>query len=354
VAARASLRGHQVVVWNREPSRLELIAQRGGVALSAGSAAPQCAPVAVCRDAAQAVRGADVVVVATNANAHRDVLISVAPELAERQLVYLMPGQTGGAWEARAALLRCGPGTVPALVELAVPFVARLDSNGVAMVGQDKTGVTVAPLPPADPDRAAGIATALGVPVAGVESVLAAGLGNTTCVFHPALMLLNATRIEHRENFTFFRSGCGPAAERVIGAVDAERLAVADALGVTVCSAADWLRDSYRARGDRLADLLADVAGYANFPAPPTLDHRFLREHVEAGLVPIMALARAAGVATPASAAVTTLAGIALDADLSESGRSLARLLPPSVPVDLAREYFRDGLAPSLLASEAK
>ena len=64
-------------------------------------------------------------------------------------------------------------------------------------------------------------------------NILHTGLNNMGAVFHPALTLLNAGRIEStRGDFQFYIDGVTPAVGRVLEVLDRERVTVAFAGGV--------------------------------------------------------------------------------------------------------------------------
>jgi opine dehydrogenase len=72
--------------------------------------------------------------------------------------------------------------------------------------------------------------------------------------------------------------------------------------------------------------------------SPPSLDHRYVHEDVGYGLVPIAALGRLAGVATPTIDALVHIAGLAVGIDYARDGLTLERLgLSGKSPAELKR-----------------
>jgi opine dehydrogenase len=145
-------------------------------------------------------------------------------------------------------------------------------------------------------------------------------------------MIMNAGWIERsRGDFLFYREGITPAVGRVIAAVDAERIAVATALGVPAMPFIDLffeagLTTSAARDGRDISRACEESAPNRAIKAPPTLDHRYIHEDVGYGLVPIAELGRLAGVATPTIDALVELAGIAIGSDLRRCGLTLERL----------------------------
>jgi opine dehydrogenase len=78
--------------------------------------------------------------------------------------------------------------------------------------------------------------------------------------------------------------------------------------------------------------------------SPSSLDHRYVHEDVGHGLVPIAALGRLAGVATPTIAALVELAGLAVGIDYMRDGLTLERLgLAGKSPSELLR-FVQEGV----------
>jgi opine dehydrogenase len=175
-------------------------------------------------------------------------------------------------------------------------------------------------------------------------SVLETGLGNINAVFHPPGMIMNAGWIERRGgDFLFYREGITAAVGRVVAAVDAERLAIARALGVPATPFIDLFHqaglttDAARDSGS-IARACEDSAPNRTIKAPPSLDHRYIHEDVGYGLVPMAELGRLAGVATPTIDALIRLAGLALGIDYRTDGLTLERLgLADKSPAELTR-----------------
>lgn len=342
LAARAALRGHAVTIANRPGPRIDALAS-GRLVLTEPDGTRHTVAVSATPDVAAAVRGAPVVILAVGSSHQSETLCAVGDALSPDQVVLLVPGHTGGAWCASAAI-RAGGHPVPRLAEMPLPFVCRQSGPAQIAILQDKAEVHLG----ADlPDRAAARAAAeqLGFPITHECGLLEAGMRNTTAVLQPVLLLANLTRVDRAETFTIYREGVGPALGRLAAALDAERLAVAAAYGLAPPSLADWLRHAYGATGRELHELVASVPGYARVVAPTEVRHRFLVEHVETGVVPLAELGALAGVATPRSSAVIELASAATGLPLRETGRTLRRLLPPGVAPENARHHLTEGVA---------
>jgi hypothetical protein len=100
------------------------------------------------------------------------------------------------------------------------------------------------------------------------ENVLETGLGNIGAMFHPTATVLSVGRIESGLPYEFYRD-MTPSITAFIEVMDAERLALAEAYGVKVPSAAEWLASSYDGiAGDTLYERIQSNAAYRGIPLP--------------------------------------------------------------------------------------
>jgi opine dehydrogenase len=338
LAARAALGGHTVVLTNRPGPRLDAVARAGPLRLTEPDGSEHEARVPVTADLRAAGRDADAVVLAVGSSAQGETLCGLAGSLRPGCVVLLVPGHCGGAWCATAALLAAAH-PVPPLAELPLPFVCRQSGPADVAIRQDKSAIH---LGAAFRDRAAArdVASRLGYPVTEECTLLEAALRNTTAVLQPVLLLANLAPVDHARPFAIYQEGMSPAAGRLAAALDGERLAAAAAYDIAPPSLPSWLRGTYGAAGRELHELVAKVPGYAGIAAPTQVDHRFLVEHVETGLVPLVALGGLVGVTMPCSSATVELAAAATGQPLWERGRGLDRMLPPGVATSQALEYL--------------
>jgi opine dehydrogenase len=328
LAGFLNLMGHQVALWNRTEDRIAPVARIGGVWLKSPGQAEQFTSIASATSAmGPALADAEVVLVAVPASAHADIARQCAPYLRDGQTVLLLPGRTGGALEFRRTLLRAGCHAHIVLGEASTfPFAARATGSATATIFGTKKEVQVAALPATSTPELLATCRRLLPMLAPAKSVLETSLGNFGAILHPTITLLNADRIARAECFDFYSEGVTPDVADVLALADAERLRVARAYGVAAESLRDWVASSY---GHRAGTLLESVAGnpaYLGIKAPTTLHHRYLTEDVPTGLIPLLALGEAAGVAMPKCRELVDLARAKLGGEHWGTPRTLDAL----------------------------
>src|SRR5262249_27973763 len=155
------------------------------------------------------------------------------------------------------------------------------------------------------------------------RSVLHTGLANVGAVLHPVIALLNADRIARGEPFDFYADGVTPAVAAALAAADSERLRVARAYDVQALSLRRCVAAAYGHQADTVGEAVGGNPAYAGIKAPATLEHRYLLEDVPTGLVPLLELGRAAGLALPTLQALLERARAALGGDRWPRPRTL-------------------------------
>ncbi len=331
LAAHLTLGGVNVRLCNRSSPRLQAIRDSGGITVT-GAVDGVASISSLTTNVAEAVRDADVVAVTVPTPALPYYAAILAETTTDDQLIWLDPGHSGGALYLGTETRRRRGGH---------PLVCQLStaSHGSRMAGPATVGVfaltaaSLAAFPSRDIDECHRRVDAL-LPgqFSRASSVLELDLQNVNAVMHPAQMLCNASWIEaSRGEFFVYREGSGPGTARIIEAVDAERRALAAALGVQTLSLVDALASAgytspEAARSGRVHTALQAGEPISRVKAPPTLDHRYLHEDVGWGLVQWINLAKLANVPTPTMQALTTLAGVLNSVNYYIDGLTLERM----------------------------
>lgn len=326
-AADMTLKGHDVRLCNRSAPVLDAVTQLGGILISGALGEQTIAVADATTDIARAIDGADVVMVVLPASAHGDIAQRLAGNVAHGVPVILNPGHMCGSLHFRRAMAEqgCRP---PSVVELGtLAYVCRSQSLGAVDIYLRAANVPAAVVPDGD-DAGRAIIESL-YPGVRIMHPIAAWLHDVNMVLHPPGMILGAAWIEATGgNFGFYSEGVTPAVAAVMQQLDEERIAVGGAYGFEL----DDLAKTMAALGTAdpgATDLRAAVAGgeaNRSITAPDALDHRYITEDVPYGLVPLTALAAAAGVHTPVAAALIELATTIAGRDLHADGLNARRL----------------------------
>jgi opine dehydrogenase len=176
-------------------------------------------------------------------------------------------------------------------------------------------------------------------------NVLHTGLNNMGAIFHPALMLLNAGRIESTGgDFQFYVDGVTPSTSRILEVLDRERVTVAAAVGVRARTGLEWLQMAYNVAGESLYEAIQNQTGYYGIMAPKKMNHRYIFEDVPMSLVPIASLAQRYGVSVRGIESIIRLACFVERTDYWRNGRTLRQLGIERLSVSELTQFVNKGV----------
>jgi opine dehydrogenase len=294
-AALLAQNGHQPVLWS--PSGRRTTALAGGAPLIARHAIEGEFHPAIAASCAAALAEADAVYVAVPGYAHRAVIDQMAPLLRPDQPVVFSSHMSFSLLYLLQLRAQFGP--APLLIAWGTTVVTgRAAGPAEIFVSHIRAKVDMAVLPASAAAEGVALCTALfGDRFVLRDSLTAIGLSNLNPQNHLAIALCNLTRMEKGETWLQYANITG-AVGRLMEALDAERLAIAQAYGVQVRTLHEHFRLSFGATGDTMAEMAASLASRgADVAAPATLESRYVTEDVPFGLWPTVCLAEAAGMA---------------------------------------------------------
>jgi len=347
MAAHLALMGFPVALYNRTLENVAAIQARRGVELESYEGGPRGFGhlTLVTSDMGEALEQAEVIMVVVPATAHADIAQAAAPHLRDGHIVVLNPGRTGGALEFVKTLHDAGcPADVTVAEAETLIYASRSDGPAEARIFRVKQTVPLAALPAMRTAQVLEILAPAYPQFIDGTSVLHTGMNNMGAIFHPALTILNAGRIEStRGDFQFYIDGVTLSVARLLEVLDRERVTVAAALGIRARTAQEWLKMAYDATGTDLHEAIHNQPGYYGIQAPPTLNHRYITEDVPMSLVPIAAFGQRYGVSVRGIDSVIRLACIIHRTDYWRRGRTLEKLGIEQLSVGEVTRYVMEG-----------
>lgn len=325
-AAYLTSKGHEVSVCERNPEIVSRLRQIGTIRLE-GKLHCEGKPVLVTENIGEAIKGAELIMITTTANAHKDLAKQMSQYLVDNQVVVLNPGRTGGALEFKQVLCENGVSKRVYLAEAqTLVFACRTMEIGVVNIIGVKDRVLLSAYPSKDTkyvlDKLSGVFDCF----IEAANVLETSFENYGAIFHPTVVLFNEAAIERGNEFYFYRD-MTPGLAHLIESVDAERLAVANAYSIHPVSASDWVAYAYdNIKGDTLCERMRNNPAYYEILAPTKIDCRQITEDIPTGLVPISEFGKVAKVPTPLMDSIITLCSELLHRDFRAEGRNLKNL----------------------------
>jgi opine dehydrogenase len=330
-AADLTRQGFEIALQSRNQAKLDQISERGGIDMH-GVHEGFVPLTRVTRSVAEAVDGADLIMLVVPSMAVGDYARELAPLMDVQRPVLINPGHTGGGLHFKTA------------ETLTLTYICRSTAPASVSLYSYTKNLAFAAFPGHHAQSLFALLKPIYPQLELASSVLETALTNINATFHPPGMLMNAGWIEHSHgDFLFYHEGITESVARVIAAVDAERMTIARSLKVPTIS---FLEAFYRAglttreameSGD-IARACRESAPNRAVKSPPALQHRYVYEDISYGLVPMSALGRLAGAATPTMDLLIDLGSVAMGSDLRQSGLTLAKMgLEGKAPGELTR-----------------
>ena len=154
---------------------------------------------------------------------------------------------------------------------------------------------------------------------------LSAALMNAGPVIHPPLVVMNAAPLEHHDKWDIHSEGTQASVRAVTDRLDAERIAVREALGYAAPHYP--LADHYASDRWMYGDAHKKLQKSGDWREHIDLhQHRYVVEDIELGLAFLASVARWAGVDAPVAHGLLAVGGAWLGRDLRRGERTLEAL----------------------------
>jgi opine dehydrogenase len=329
LAAELGTLGCRLRLTDLDDSRLAEIRAHGGLDVEPGRFV---AIDRVTTDLTAAIDGAQVIAVCTGGTFQQSVAAGLAPLLRDGQIILLIQGNTGGSLAFRRAL---DAASCRATVDIAemdnYPYSCWRPAPTTIRPIVRKKFLQIATFPGNRIDPVFALLGSLFPHAVAAPTVISTGFTNANAMLHVANCVANAGKIDRGENYKFYAEGVTPSVARLYGAINAERVAVAAALGAQVPSLEDWFARTYGVRAKTLPETCQLLTTNSDGPyqatgTPRSWDHKYIAEDVPVGLMPMRALGQAAGVPTPRIDAVIKLAQTLAGNDFANTERTLERM----------------------------
>jgi opine dehydrogenase len=329
-AADFALQGHDVSLWRRNTDEVAAHRATGSrILLKDANGRHDVKLALVTTDIGDAVHSAELILCPAPAFAQADIARQLAPHLRDGQVVFLPPATFGSMIFAtaactagnRAKISFAETGTLPWLTRKHGPFESAIT------IRAKRLPVGVFPLESA-PHALDVIGRAFPGVIEPCGDALSGALMNAGPIIHPPLIVMNAGPIQHFERWDIHKEGTQAAIRRVTDALDAERIAVREALDYGSPHfplAHHYANDGeiwMYGRGSH--DRLTDSGDWRERLV--LTEHRYMQEDLRLGLSFLVSVAELADVATPLARAFLAIGGAICGEDFLKNGRTLASL----------------------------
>jgi opine dehydrogenase len=321
MAAYFAYLGYSVALYARETERVDMFSDfRFSIS---GEISAEVEVELISSDMGEVIKDAQLIMVTTPAQYHPIVARAMAMHLVDGQTVVLNPGRTFGTMVFSKVLWDCGSRAKIMLGETdTFTFTCRCPEIRKPEIYKIKDTVRIAAHDNSYAEELLVLLHEIFEMYSLAESILYTGFANIGMIFHPMPILMNITRVEAEEDFLFYVDGISPIVAGVLEKMDLERIAVANAYGVSVPTAQRWLAECYGTRGHNLYERIQNTEAYKTVTAPKDLYTRYIFEDIPTGCVPISCAGKAAGVNTEIFDTLISWASAIYNRDFHAEGRN--------------------------------
>jgi len=321
MAAYFAYLGYRVALYAREAERVDMFPDFKFVI--SGEINAETEVELISSDMEAVIKDAHLIMVTTPAQYHPIVARAMAPHLIDGQAVVLNPGRTFGTMAFSKVLAECGCKADIMLGETdTFTFTCRCPELRKPQIYKIKDAVRLAAHDQSYAQKLLGILHEIFDMYSLAENTLYTGFSNIGMIFHPMPILMNITRVEAKEDFKFYIQGISPLVAGILEKMDLERVTVANAYGVAVPTARQWLAECYGSRGNSLYEQIQNTGAYQTVLAPTDIDTRYIFEDVQTGCVPVSCAGKVAGVQTEVLDTLIRWASILYGRDFHAEGRN--------------------------------
>jgi opine dehydrogenase len=299
-------------LFTRDPKKADLINQRG---LDSEGAIQGHFSIKASADLAESLPKADIIIVMTAANTHRDAAQKMKPLLQNGQKI-LISNSNWGAFEFMQVLGNEIAAKNLTVAEMAAQlFVGSAPEPGKVTMNV-KSSVYVAATDPAKTQPLLDELKPIFPQFAPASSIFETSLSSTNPLIHVPISIMNMARVQNAEHFLFYAEGTSKKSVDYILGIDNERVAVGKALGCHVDDVLTAINSFWEIKHDNLFDALTLNETYRKTVGPKSLSHRYFTEDIPYGIVPIAKIGKLFGVPTPFSDAILEFINLSMGGEL--------------------------------------
>ena len=340
--------GHAVRFWRRDASALAPILESKTITLKDAKGTRAVAIAKPCTALGEAVEGAELIVIPLPATAHEGLFATLAPLLADGQVVFLPPGSFG-SYLLLKAMREAGNGASVTCAETGtLPWLCRKHGASEVAISVRATRLPTGAMPARGSERALGIIARAFPSIEPIGDALDGALMNAGPIIHPPLILMNAGPLEHFDEWDIHNEGTQASIRAVTDALDNERIAVREALGYggphfPLADHYDDGREEWM-YGDASHEKLTDSGDWRE--KIELTAHRYMLEDVKIGLALLVSAADYAGVPAPLARGLLAMGSAVCGENFRATGRTFENLGLAGLDRDELRKLLDQGPTP--------
>lgn len=317
--------GQTVTAWDRDAQKLSTLEQTG---IQISGALEGHFSVHTACEISDAVADSEYILVMTTADGHKPVAERLRGHLKHGQRIIIF-NCNWGAYEFDQVLHdELAEKDIIVGETGGMLLLSNLSRTGECFLRSVKKKMSLATIPASQSKTLAEELHPVFPQFQPAASVFETSLNATNPILHAPLDLFSLARIDKGESYYLYADGATPVSVGYIEKIDAERMAVIQAMGLHGQSCLQIVNDAWSAAYTDLLEGLLDVKAYKTSMGPPSTHYRHFTEDLPYGICPIQKLGRRYGVQTPCTDAILQIYALALDLDIEACAPDFSALDP--------------------------
>jgi len=281
-------------------------------------------------DIKQATSYSDILILPVPSFAQVPLFKKMLPHLSDHQTIVLMPGNYGSLelnqFKNELGYQELKLNFVDAI---SIPWATRITGNAEIAIFGMKSFLPIAAFPASKTNEIIALLQPIfPLKLTALENVIAAGLENINFGGHPLMTTLNIGLLENFPGkFNYYTDCCSPATAKACAEMDKERLAVGQAMGLSLKTELQAMNELYNMNAQSVYELnkTSETHGSVN-SAPDSSKNRYITEDAPYLLVPCVEFAKLMNIDTPIATSVLHLTNAFNEANYFNSGRTLEKM----------------------------
>ncbi|MBE9545769.1 MAG: NAD/NADP octopine/nopaline dehydrogenase family protein [Proteobacteria bacterium] len=302
------------------------IEKKGGIDISGDASNGFAKLNMITTDLKEAIRGVDVIIIGGSAYAHEPFSKALANHFEDGQFIVFT--SNFGALRFKKWMHEIGVTTRVTPVEtMSLLYATRARAPGVVACIGIKNQLPAAALPAGRTSEFLNLINPVFPQFIAAENVWTTSINNLNPIVHPPMVLFNAGRIDATggKGWNLYADGATESVCKVMLGMDAERMSLLKKIssdGIPFKNAFENLYAKYSLEKKTLSETLrqSPIHGDSAFPAPASVNTRYLNEDLPFGLSPWSSIGRMWDIPTPKVDAVIQIASIMTDVDYFQEG----------------------------------
>jgi len=335
LAADMTLAGHEVRLFEGIfKENISPVIEKGGIELTGISRNGFAKISRVTTDIAEAIEGAQLIIVVTTSQGHERMAELCAPQMEDGQIVIIFPGNFGSLLFARIFKEKGVDKDIKIAEANSFVYACRRVIGEARVHISQFLDLNIAAFPASDTGAVLEELKALyTTQFPAAKNIMEVALSNPNH-FHLPIHILNAAKIENTTgDFYPYSEGISPAVLTIMKAVWQEKGAVLSKLGLIERFPLQWHLDFF--------DTL--VPGQDKITGPTNMQHREITEDCPYVVVPLVSIGRMIGVPTPISSALMKLTSEINGIDYYAQGRNMEYLGLSGMNIRQLNDFLETG-----------